>query len=371
MKMSAKYTKLIVNLLFLAAGLFMLIYVLPRFIVFFLPLVIGWIVAVLANPLVRFLEKRLNIVRKHSSALVIILAIGLVVLVLYLIIARLGSELLGFIYGFPELYGNLEVELARMAENLTGFTQKLPEGLRTVFSSFVLEIDTYMGAIIERISEPTVSAAGDLARKIPGFFMSMIFMILSAYFFTADRERIMKFFRENMPQSIVETTGMAIDTLKKAIGGYFIAQFKIMGVVFGILLIGFLLLRVRYAVLLAFIFSLLDFLPFLGTAITLVPWAIFQLLAGEYGYALGLLIIYAVSQLVRQMIQPKVVGDTVGMSPVATLIYIYIGYKVWGVLGMLVAVPIGVLLTNLYKLGSFKWITENLSEFVENINKIQ
>jgi len=369
--MKTKYMKLLVNLLLAAAGVLLLIYVFPRFIVFFLPLVIGWFIAVLANPLVRFFEKRFNIVRKHSSALVIILAIGVVVLLLYVIIARLGKEVAGFVYSFPELYETLEAEFRQMATGLNGITGRLPAGFQSVLNSFVLEVDNHMGALIEQISEPTVSAAGEFARRIPSFFMELIFMVLSAYFFVSDRERIMKFFRENTPAPILNTARMVIDTIKKAVGGYFIAQFKIMGVVFTILLVGFLILRVRYAVLLAFIFSLLDFLPFLGTAITLVPWAVYKLLVHEYVYAVGLLIIYAVSQLVRQMIQPKVVGDTVGMSPVATLIYIYIGYKVSGVLGMLVAVPIGVLLTNLYKMGSFHWITGNLAEVIEDINQFR
>ena len=92
MRISTKYMKMLANLLLLATGFFLLLYVVPKFVVFFLPLVIGWLVSVIANPLVRFFEKRFHIVRKHGSALVIILAIGLVVFVLYIIIARLTSQ---------------------------------------------------------------------------------------------------------------------------------------------------------------------------------------------------------------------------------------------------------------------------------------
>ena len=94
--MKEKYAKLLVNLLLWAAGIVLLFTVVPRLLLFFLPLVIGWILAILANPLVRLMEKRFRIVRRHGSMLIIITAIALVVLVLYLIIARRGGEIVGF-----------------------------------------------------------------------------------------------------------------------------------------------------------------------------------------------------------------------------------------------------------------------------------
>jgi len=367
-KISDKYAKIILNLFLTVGGIFLLAYVIPKTAMYFLPLVIGWCIAILANPLVRYLEKKLHIVRKQSSALVIVAAIAVVILVLYLLVSRLGIELLDFIRSFPELYANIEQEAAQLADDAGELFSGFPAGVRLTMTSLLMEVDQHLEDIASKISEPTVSAVSAVAKKIPKFLMGMVFTILSAYFFVADRERIMKFFQENTPTPVLEMSRDVIRIFKVAVGGYFVAQFKIMGVVFAILLIGFLILGVRYSVLLAFIFSLLDFLPFFGTAITLLPWALYKLLVRNYTFAIGLVIIYVVSQTVRQMIQPKVVGDTVGMSPTATLVYIFIGYKVKGVIGMLLAVPIGVILTNLYKKGAFDRLISDFSVIVDDIN---
>ena len=362
--MKEKYAKLLVNLLLWAAGIVLLFTVVPRLLLFFLPLVIGWILAILANPLVRLMEKRFRIVRRHGSMLIIITAIALVVLVLYLIIARLGGEIVGFIYAFPDTY-------AQIGKNLSGVYAQLPDGLQAGLASLGTQFDSYMGTIVEEIGRPTVTAAGNFAKNLPSYLLGVVFVILSAYFFIADRERIMKFFRENVPENVQKTFLIATDSIKNAVGGYFKAQFKIMGVVFLILLVGFAVLGIRFAVLIAFLTAFLDFLPFLGTGTVLLPWALFQFLAHDYRMTVGLLVIYAVSQTVRQLIQPKIVGDTVGLSPLATLIWIYIGYKLYGVVGMIVAVPVGVLVQTFYRIGMFQPLFAAIGDVARDINRFR
>lgn len=371
MKTSVKYLKMLVNVLLAMIMILLLLFVVPKVLMFFLPLVIGWLIAAMANPLVRFLEKRVRIVRKHSSMLIIIAAIALVVLALYLVISRLGGELLDFIYSFPELYARIEVEFRQIGKNLNGVYTELPKGIQVSLDSLGQQADAFMGELVERIGEPTVMAAGNFAKNIPSYLMGIIFTILFAYFFIADREQIMKFFQENTPESILNTFRVIISSFKQAVGGYFKAQFKIMGVVFAILLIGFFILKVKYAVLLALLFSFLDFLPFLGTGTALIPWALFTLLIQDYRMTVGLLIIYVVSQAVRQLIQPKIVGDTVGVSPIATLIYIFIGYRIKGVAGMILAVPIGVILDRLYQVGVFNGFLTNVKEIARDINEFR
>ena len=369
--MKEKYAKLLVNLLLWAAGIVLLFTVVPRLLLFFLPLVIGWILAILANPLVRLMEKRFRIVRRHGSMLIIITAIALVVLVLYLIIARLGGEIVGFIYAFPETYARMGEEFTQIGKNLSGVYEQLPDGLQAGLASLGTQFDSYMGASVEEIGRPTVTAAGNFAKNLPSYLLGVVFVILSAYFFIADRERIMKFFRENVPENIQKTFLIATDSIKNAVGGYFKAQFKIMGVVFLILLVGFAVLGIRFAVLIAFLTAFLDFLPFLGTGTVLLPWALFQFLAHDYRMTVGLLVIYAVSQTVRQLIQPKIVGDTVGLSPLATLIWIYIGYKLYGVVGMIVAVPVGVLVQTFYRIGMFQPLFAAIGDVARDINRFR
>ena len=164
---------------------------------------------------------------------------------------------------------------------------------------------------------------------------------------------------------------MVMSNLKYAVGGYFKAQFKIMFVVYIILVIGFAVLKVHFSFLLALLIAFLDFLPFFGTGTALIPWAVYQLVTGNFRMLIGLLILYGVTQLVRQLIQPKLVGDSMGIRPLPTLAFLYIGYRIGSVLGMIFAVPVGMIIINLYKAGAFDYILDDVKILVGGIMNLR
>ena len=125
----------------------------------------------------------------------------------------------------------------------------------------------------------------------------------------------------------------------------------------------------EYATLLALIIAFLDFIAFLGTGTAIWPWAAFQLATGDYYMAIGLMIIYLICLLVHQLLQPKFVGDTVGMDPLSTLIFMFIGYRISGVFGMIIAVPIGIILINLYKAGAFDRTIGDVKSLIVDFNE--
>lgn len=371
MKTAIKYLKILLNL-FIAVGILLfIIYVLPKVIVFFMPFLIGWIIAMIANPLVRFLEKRVKIVRKHGTMLVIILAIALVVFGGYFAITRISHEVIEFVRNIPQIYEGIEGDIADIQRNLAVVYEKLPQNIQQSILAISENLDKYVQGIIEMIGAPTVEAAGNFAKNIPSTLIAIIMTVLSAYFFIADREHILKLVLDSTPEIIYKNVKLVTDNFKRVVGGYFLAQFKIMGVVAVILFIGFLILRIHYSVLLAILISILDMLPFFGTGTALIPWAVFKMLSGDYTFAIGLLIIYGVSQLVRQLIQPKIVGDTIGLNPLLTLVFMYIGYKIKGVFGMIIAVPIGMIVINLYEAGSFDGVIRNIKEIINDINEFR
>ena len=159
--------------------------------------------------------------------------------------------------------------------------------------------------------------------------------------------------------------------LKYAVGGYFRAQFKIMFIVFVILAIGFLILRVDYALLLGVLIAFLDFLPMLGTGTVLIPWAVCCALGGKLPMAAGILILYAVTQVTRQLIQPKIVGDSIGIDPMTTLVFLFVGYRIGGIIGMIVAVPVGLILIQLYEAGAFDHVIESCRELAADIHTLR
>lgn len=343
----------------------------PKVVIFFMPFVVGYIISMIANPLVRFLEKRLKIVRRHSSMIIIIGVLAGVILILYLAGAKLVEESMNLIHNLPKLYEDASMEFSMIWENLQVFIARLPEDMQQNINEITADFSSYISSIAQAVSVPTFEAAGNFAKNVPSTLIAIIMGILSAYFFTADRDDILEMVKEHTPRGILGHVRYVIHDLKRVVGGYFKAQLKIMVVVYVILVIGLMILRVDYALLLGFLISFLDMLPFFGTGTVLGPWAVVKILSGDYKMAIGLIILYAVTQVVRQVIQPKIVGDSIGMNPLATLICMYIGYKFAGVIGMIIAVPIGMITINLFRAGVFDTQIRCIKELVHDFNEFR
>lgn len=361
------YWKVVVSLAFSLIGTVLFVYVGFRMILFFMPFVIGWVIAYIAHPMVNWLEKRMRIVKKLGSMLIIVGVLAAVGFCIYLIVSRLWHEIAGVIQNMPEMYEDLELGLSEIGDSTKGLFEMLPEGVQKVLDQAVSNLNQTAGDIIGRISEPTVTAAGNLAMRIPSALIAVIVTFISAYFFIADQEEVVAWVKRVTPDSIASRMGMVSDNLKYAVGGYFKAQFKIMAVVFTILLLGFVVLHIHFSFLLAILIAFLDFLPFFGTGTALLPWAFYKFMVGDYKMTAGLIILYGVTQLVRQLIQPKLVGDSMGMKPLVTLFLLYVGYKAGGVFGMIFAVPIGMIVINLYKAGAFDYILDDVKILTEGV----
>lgn len=348
-----KYVKAILNLAIALVILIAVIWLVPKGIVFFMPFIIGWIIALIAGPMVRFLEKKLKIRRKAGSAFVIIAVIGLVVLVGYLIVSNLVRELAGFINDLPQMWDSLQEDFNAIAKNLSVIYDKLPVNIQNTIDNIAASASDIAGDFIGKLSSPTIAAVGNFAKQLPTFIIGLIMCLLSSYLFVAEKEQIAQAMKKYMPEELLYRLSLMKRSLVKAVGGYFKAQIKIEIWIYLLLLIGFLILGVDYAPLIALGIAILDFLPFFGTGTAMVPWAVVKFLSADYIMTIALLVIWGVSQLVRQIIQPKIVGDSVGVPPLPTLFLLYIGYMVGGVLGMIVAVPIGIILFTMYEEGAF------------------
>ncbi|MEE1086944.1 MAG: sporulation integral membrane protein YtvI [Schaedlerella sp.] len=361
------YWQVFVSLVFslLATAAFVIIGI--KAIGFFMPFVIGWIIALIASPIVNWLEKRFKIVKKLGTAIVVVFVIALIVFLIYIICARLWIEIKGFAQNIPELYAQLDAGFTQIGKTLSGIFEKLPEGVQINWNELVESISTSIGSLISNIGEPTVEAAGNIAKSLPSILISVVIALISSYFFTVQKEEVIQWVKKVSPPSVKMRMGLVADNLRYAVGGYFKAQFKIMAIVFVILVIGFAMLKVSYFGLVALLVAFLDFLPFFGTGTALFPWAAYKLLIGDYKFAIMLIVIYVITQAGRQLLQPKMVADSMGMNPIVTLIFLYIGYKVKGVTGMILAVPIGLVLLNMCEAGAFDYIFDDIRILVDGI----
>lgn len=363
--------RMILNIVIPLLGLCLVIFLGPRLLHFFMPFVVGWILALLANPLVRFLERRVKLVRRHGSMLIIIAALAIVIGLFYgaglLVYREMGS----FLADAPEIYQSVIAEIENALQNGRKLAEYFPQNLQPPLLAFSDNLDGLFGKLVSRAAEPTVQIAGHVAKSIPNLLVNMVIIILSSYLFLADRESIMRWLKEYLPAFVFRYIEYMKRDAKGLIGGYFLAQFRIMCVVALILAAGFLVLGVRYGVLLAFLTAILDFLPIFGTGTVLFPWAVVKLFAGEYAYATGLILLYILTQVVRQIIQPKIVGESMGLPPLMTLFLLYLGFKLRGLTGMILAVPVGLVFINFYKYGAFDSMIRNFRMLMESIQKFR
>ena len=366
-----KYARLILNIVIPVAEILLVCLLGPKLLGFFMPFVIGWVIAMIANPLVRFLESKVRIVRKHSSMMIVVVVLAAVIGLGYFLISRLFLQAFEFAKDLPELYERTSSELQEVFLKFDSIFQILPQNVQQAWQEFVGSVGQTIGLLVQKIASPTVEVAGSVAKGIPNALVNIIVVILSSYFFIAERDKIIEFWKRYFPRGGGKYYRYLRRDVKRLIGGYFLAQFKIMFVVAVILMAGFFILGVKYALLLAILVAFLDFLPLFGTGTVLIPWALIKLLSSDYALALGMALLYVLTQVVRQVIQPKIVGDTLGLPPLMTLVFLYLGFKLHGISGMILAVPLGILVLNLYKYGAFDSMIDSIKILAADVGRLR
>lgn len=365
---SKRYIRIFLNILIPVLTVYLVCVWGLKLLSFFMPFVIGWIVAMIANPLVRFLEKKIKIVRRHSSMVLIVGVLALVIFGLYFLLGWCIREMTGFIKALPGLYDTMREEVGAAYGSVSRLLNFLPADMENSFEQIMDSLGTYIG---EFLQEMAASAGGAVARTIPEVFVNVIVVLLSSYLFLAEHDEIVLRIKAVTPRSVKRYAALLRKDIRTVIGGYFLAQFKIMFVVAIVLFAGLLILGVRYSIFLAIGIAFLDFLPMFGTGTVLIPWAAVKLFTGEYAYAAGLALLYVLTQAIRQIIQPKIVGDSMGLPPLMTLFFLYLGFKFRGIAGMIIAVPVGLIFIKFYEYGAFDSFVENVKLLAEEIRRLR
>lgn len=372
MKKYQLYLKILLNLVIFILGVLCLFLVVPKVLSYFAPFVIGWIIAMIANPLVRFMEKKIKIVRKHSSAIIIVLVILAVIGAIYGLAYFLITQISSLMSDLPDMLLSVQQLFENASDRFMKLYEVLPVSVQGMIDQAIQSIQEAMSGFVSSIGASNIGgAASTVAKNVVEFALMAMITILSAYFFIKERENITTTVKKSLPESVIRNYNIIVDNFKMAFGGYFKAQFKIMAILTVIMFIGFEIMKVDYSFLFAFLIALLDFLPFFGTGAVLWPWAVIELFAANVPRAICIMVIYLICQIVRQVLQPKMVGDSIGISPFATLIFMFIGYKLYGAIGMILGIPIGMVVIKFYKLGMFDNMIKGFKLLIHDINEFR
>lgn len=364
-----KYCRVLLNIIVPIIILALIIRYGVWLLVFFMPFVIAILVAMVANPLVHYLEKRIRLKREHSSVILIILVLAGIFAIIYFGGKWLLTETIYFAKTIPSIYEQLIEDLETASTRLSNIYSLFPDATKETVKSMLGSTDSYLSSAVQGLASPTAQMAGDVISSIPVVLVYTVVSILASYIFIADSDKISEYLKAHIPYSIRRYIEYIKKDISYAIGGYFKAQFRILFVVAFIMVVGLAILKVPYYAIIGILVAVLDFLPVFGTGAVLWPWAAIKLIAGDYVYAAALMAIWVVTQVVRQVIQPKIMGDSLGLSPIYTLLCLFLGFKIRGLGGMIVAVPIGMIFLRLYKYGIFDGFIANVKILAADIYK--
>lgn len=309
----------------------------------FLPFLIGWLLSLLFNPLADSLERH-GIPRGIGALLGILLLFALLGLLGFWSGTSLVGRIRQFSENLPYYMEIIELRLQDFWAQFDAFREKLPPALQAAFLEF--QNDT-SGVLLSLL--PKGSATGKLG-GVSSFFLGFFVALISAYFFTKDKDLIRREYQEHVAPLLGLSVNTTKQELKVSVWGYIKTQIILMGFTFTITIIGMLVMKSPHPLLLSILIAVIDSLPFFGSGFILWPGAVIHLVTGNTFLAVGYLALYGIIQVMRQILQPKILGTQIGLHPLLTLFSMYFGFKCVGVLGLILGPIIAVVLRAFFRI---------------------
>lgn len=333
------FLKLLYALVAVCAGYIFLKYLLG----WCIPLILAFLLSQLIIRPVNWLSRKTVVPRGVWSGLCTLLCVTLVGTLVYLIISRLVYETVGFFNGLPSMLAQLPKLTEGLKHTLDEFVAGLPAFLREA-PIFRLELSDVIASIkLPQISASAVwSSLSWAVSSVPGALLTTVFIFVSTFFLTSQRTQIVTFLKRQMSPAMQVASKRIYDFIFSSLFGWLRAQSLLISITFCELSVGFFIMRQPYILLLALIIAIIDALPILGVGTVLIPWALISLFLGNFTKALTLCILYAVILIVRNSIEPRVLGAQIGLNPFVTLLCLYFGYRLAGFAGMFI-LPVSVL----------------------------
>ena len=336
----------------------------------FAPFLLALITAAILNPLVKRLQKALGWGRGPLSLLLLLLLFGLVGGAMVLLAYAAVSELISLAQNWSGLLDSLQTtmdQVEALFSNLWSLIpQQVTEFINDTFTSF---FDWFKEAATQWLTG-FGSTVGEKAMGLPSFVIALVIYIMAAYLLTADYPYLRSRAAQHMDDGLLHFLGQVRTVALGAFGGYLKAELFLSVGVFFILLAGFTLIRQPYGLLLALALAVLDFIPIVGAGTVMVPWAFIALFVGDFAAAADLMIIWGIIALFRRVMEPKFVGDQTGLSPILSLVSIYVGMKLGGVVGMILGPILLLVVLNLAGMGMFHGLRLDLVAAARDIAAI-
>ncbi len=336
-----KHLRFFLSLLYIALGLFLFWLIFKYALGWLAPFIIAFIFSRLIEKPVGFFEKRLRFPRPLASLLFTLIFYGIICSAVYLISSKIIKEIIILFDKLRNL--NINQLVDQLTDMFFSIISHLPIAAQDFINSNITSWLSEIVSALRNLVGPVASYATNIATSVPSILIFIIAAFVATYFLSCDYYKLKASLAKVTPMKwrlrFKQTREHVSDTLVS----YLRAMLILICLTFVELAIGLAVLRVPNFFLLAMIIALIDALPILGTGGILIPWAIISLFTNKIVLAVGLIVLYAVIVTVRNMIEPKIVGKQIGLHPLITLLSMYVGLRMFGVIGMFMPIPIALI----------------------------
>lgn len=320
-----------------------------------IPFIIAFFIAMIINPLVNFFQIKVKMPRGYAVIVSILIITGAISTIITLLVNEIIQ---GFTYlsnVVPDHYNDLSVYMEEMYQtkifpfynNLLDLFQNLDQSQK----STILESMQFMGEKLTNTISSIIQSIGNffyaIFKGLPNIVTILVISLLATFFISKDWNHIVSVLLEKVPNKIQVRINSIYEGLQRALLGYLRAEFKITFISAIIVFIGLLILQVEHALTIALIIWLVDFLPYIGAILIFLPWAIYCFSTGDYFLGTGLSILYGLIVVQRQLIKPKILSSSLGISPLMTLLTMYVGFKLMGFVGIIIG-PLTFILLKIF-----------------------
>lgn len=365
----ALYLRLALRLLIVVAVICAIAFLTGPVIYLFGPFIFALVIAWMLNPLIRGLNRRLDTSRRFLSFIVVLLMFLSAGAIIALVVYKLFSELVDLASNWQAIWEGFQPVLEYIEELVDRLSTFLPVDASGFLDTLGETIVSWVETRLSSTADSLVTMAGSLATSVASGAVAVLVFIVAAYFITADYPRIRWKARQFFGQSN-HFIRILRDAAGSALGGYLKAQLILSGAVGLIILVALLIWGQDYSLIIAIITAIIDFVPFFGSGIVLVPWAVVSFISGSTTKAIFLVILSFGLFLFRKLAEPKVVGNHTGLSPLTSLVSIYVGMRVGGVLGMIFVPILVMIVITMYRVGAFQDSVDDLKAVVLDIKGI-
>ena len=317
--------------------------------IFYMPFLVAFIISLMIEPAIKYIMNKAKLTRRTSSIIIFVIVSVLILGTLTWLIITLFSESSRLLQGLNNYFDKAYIQFQKLISSFNFDKIKLSNEVLNVIQNSTTDVLTTASNWLRN----ALTGLVNVVTRIPSIAICIGITVLALYFICVDKIYILDQIEHHLPKVWVRKIKVHLKDLIETLGGYLKAEATLILVSFIISLIGLYILEftgfnVEYPLLMALFIGFVDALPILGSGSVMVPWAIICAINGDINLGIAIIVLLVIMSLVRQILEPKLVSKNIGVHPIFTLIAMYTGFKVIGVLGLLIGPIILIIFKNIF-----------------------